>query len=81
VELITTIAVFLGAMNHSSNLSLVERRIRDAAAMGCRRLIVETAEDTPQHSAPSYRNMLRFGFVEAYKRANFIYKKAVKSTY
>jgi hypothetical protein len=36
-------------------------------------LVVETAEDTPEKGAPSFRNMLRFGFQVAYVRPNFIY--------
>jgi GNAT superfamily N-acetyltransferase len=53
--------------------ALVEKRIRDAAEMGCKRLVVETAEEKPGHSAPSYRNMRRFGFETAYTRPNYIY--------
>ncbi len=52
---------------------LVEQRIRDAAEMGCKRLVVETAEEKPGHSAPSYRNMRRLGFETAYIRPNYIY--------
>lgn len=52
--------------------ALVERRIADAAALGCKRLVVETAEETPERSAPSYRNMKRFGFQTAYLRPNYI---------
>lgn len=53
--------------------ALLARRIVDAAELRCRRLVVETAEDTPQRGAPSFRNMMRFGFREAYVRPNFIY--------
>ncbi len=55
--------------------ALVEQRIRDAAELGCRRLVVETAEEKPGHSASSYRNMRRFGFETAYVRPNYIYVK------
>lgn len=53
--------------------ALLARRIVDAAQLGCRWLVVETAEETPQRGAPSFRNMLRFGFRQAYVRPNFIY--------
>lgn len=53
--------------------ALVEQRIRDAAELGCKRLVVETAEEKPGHSAPSYRNMKRYGFQTAYIRPNYIY--------
>lgn len=53
--------------------AILTRRIKDAAAAGCKWLTVETAEQTPEKSAPSYRNMLRFGFEVAYLRANYIY--------
>jgi GNAT superfamily N-acetyltransferase len=53
--------------------ALMAQRIRVAREMGCRLLVVETAEDTPQKGAPSFRNMLRFGFQVAYVRPNFIF--------
>ena len=55
--------------------ALAARRINDAISFGCRTIAVETAEDTPQHSAPSFRNMLRLGFRVAYKRPNYIWEK------
>jgi hypothetical protein len=55
---------------------LLARRITDAADLGCRRLVVETAEDTPKKDAPSFRNMLRFGFQVAYVRPNYIFSLA-----
>jgi len=54
--------------------ALVERRIRDAAEWECRWLIVETAEEKPDHPAPSYRNMVRYGFKVAYARPNYLFK-------
>jgi len=52
--------------------AILEIRIRDAAAMGCRWIVVETAEDTPEKPAPSYRNTLRSGFRVAYLRPNYM---------
>lgn len=56
--------------------SLLARRIADAADLGCRLLVVETAEDTPLKGAPSFRNTSRFGFQVAYVRPNYIYSVA-----
>ncbi len=53
--------------------ALTSRRISDAAAKGASIIAVETGEDRPGHSVPSHRNMVRFGFSEAYKIRNFIY--------
>ena len=53
--------------------AIMARRIRDGAALGCRWLVTETGEDTPDHPNPSYRNMLRTGFRLAYLRPNYIY--------
>lgn len=60
--------------------ALMARRILHANELGCRLLVVETAEDTPQKRAPSYRNMLRFGFQRAYVRPNFVYVTDAKPT-
>jgi len=52
--------------------ALIARRVSDAAKLGCRFVVVETAEETPARPAPSYRNMIRFGFQVAYLRPNFV---------
>jgi hypothetical protein len=52
--------------------ALMAQRIRDAAELGCRWVVTETGEDTPEHPNPSYHNMLRTGFVLAYYRPNYI---------
>jgi len=54
--------------------TLIARRIEDCAGLGCRRLVVETAEPTADHPAPSYRNITRLGFQSAYPRANYIFE-------
>jgi GNAT superfamily N-acetyltransferase len=51
--------------------ALLHRRIVDAAAAGCKALAVETGERVADHPAPSYRNILRAGFKEAYPRPNW----------
>jgi hypothetical protein len=54
--------------------ALAVRRIRDAEEQGCKWLVVETAEQTAEKEAPSYRNMIRLGFKVAYVRPNYIMK-------
>jgi hypothetical protein len=53
--------------------ALILRRMRDAAEAGCRWVSVETAEDTVQRDAPSFRNMQRLGFEVAYARPNYLW--------
>jgi GNAT superfamily N-acetyltransferase len=52
--------------------ALLAARIRDAAAAGCERLFTETGERIPLKPSNSYRNILRFGFAEAYLRPNYL---------
>lgn len=51
--------------------ALLRRRILDAAAAGCSTLFVETGERVPDRPSPSYKNILRAGFEEAYLRPNW----------
>jgi len=71
IDFAATLPEFRG---RSAQKALVARRIRDAAAEGCRMITVETAEQRPDHDAPSYRNMLKMGFKEAYLRPNYIWE-------
>lgn len=52
--------------------ALIARRFRDAADTGCRWLLTETAEETPQRPVASFRNMRRQGFEVAYLRPNYL---------
>lgn len=52
--------------------ALVTRRFQEAGALGCDWVVVETAEQRPGHPAPSYRNLRRLGFTEAYLRENVV---------
>ncbi len=54
--------------------ALLSARIDEARKRGCRWISVETAEDTSEHDAPSYRNMLRYGFRLLYKRPNYVFE-------
>jgi hypothetical protein len=54
--------------------ALIARRITDAYAAGVRWLSIETAEDTPERDAPSFRNVVRQGFRVAYLRPNWLWK-------
>ena len=52
---------------------LMNVRLEAARAAGCRYLIAETAEPTPEKSVTSYNNMHRFGVQDMYPRANWIF--------
>ena len=52
--------------------ALLDRRIRDAAKAGCTELFTETGERIPMKPSNSYRNILRYGFAEAYLRPNYL---------
>lgn len=52
--------------------ALILRRLADATAAGCTHAVVETAEDTPEKPAPSFRNQLRHGFELCYFRPNYL---------
>jgi hypothetical protein len=53
--------------------ALMARRINDAGELGCRWLITETDEDTPDRPNTSYHNMVRTGFALAYQRPNYVW--------
>jgi GNAT superfamily N-acetyltransferase len=57
---------------HGAQGALIRSRVELARKLGCKWVIVETAEQKPDHSAPSYRNMIRYGFTEAYFRQNYL---------
>ncbi len=58
--------------------ALMARRIHDAAAMGCRWVVTETGEDSPEEPNPSYHNMVRTGFQLAYMRPNYVFDPAAE---
>jgi hypothetical protein len=60
------------ARGRGAQSALLARRITDAAALGCRRLVVETGDDTPQEPNPSAHNVRRAGFQLAYRRPNYM---------
>ena len=55
--------------------ALLAKRIDDCRKLGVKTIIVETTEQTSKKESPSYRNVLKAGFKEAYKRPNFIFIK------
>jgi GNAT superfamily N-acetyltransferase len=59
------------ARGQGCQLALLHRRIADAIEAGCRLLFVETGERAADRPAGSYRNVLRAGFEEAYRRPNW----------
>lgn len=54
--------------------ALISRRLRDAAALGCQHVIVETAEDSPDKPSISCRNVQKMGFEISYLRPNYLYQ-------
>jgi len=59
------------ARGRGCQTALLRRRIIDAAAAGCRTLLVETGKRVPDRPAASYRNILKAGFEEAHLRPNW----------
>jgi GNAT superfamily N-acetyltransferase len=60
--------------NRGAQSAILSQRIDDARMVGCTLMNVETAEQTPEWEAPSYRNMRRYGFEIAYIRPNYLLK-------
>jgi GrpB-like predicted nucleotidyltransferase (UPF0157 family)/GNAT superfamily N-acetyltransferase len=54
--------------------ALLKARIDEAGKRGCKWIATETAEDSSEHDAPSYRNLLRYGFRLLYKRPNYVFE-------
>lgn len=54
------------ARGHGCNLALLQRRLIDAAAMGCRTAVVELWDCEPDSLSSAGRNLLRAGFEMAY---------------
>lgn len=52
--------------------ALIAERCRYAAVLGCERIITDTAEELPDRPVPSYHNLIRLGFTEAYRRQNYV---------
>jgi hypothetical protein len=55
--------------------ALVIRRMHDARAAGCDWVSVETAEDSIEKDAPSFRNLTRLGFEAVYRRPNHLWTR------
>lgn len=62
------------ARKRGGQSALMERRLNDGRALGCRWFVTETGEDTAERPNPSYHNMVRAGFSLAYQRPNYISK-------
>lgn len=70
INLAATLETYRG---RGAQAAILSQRIHDASRAGCRWLVVETPEETPDYSPPSYRNMVRHGFEVAYIRPNYLY--------
>jgi len=60
------------ARRRGAQSALIRHRVNSAYALGCRWVVVETAEDTPERPAPSFHNLRRLGFNVAYPRSNYL---------
>lgn len=69
-DLATTDAASRG---RGAQSKLLEVRLRDALESGCNLVTMETAEQRPGLSAPSFRNAIRLGFQKGYVRPNYIW--------
>jgi hypothetical protein len=59
------------ARRRGAQSALLARRVRDATAMGATLITTETGKPLPDEDHPSYRNIIRCGFVPAYERTNW----------
>lgn len=71
IDFASTAADYRGRRAQSA---LICRRLCDAAGLGCRHVIVETAEDLPDKPGISCRNLQKLGFQIAYLRPNWLYQ-------
>ncbi len=63
-----------GFRRRGAQQALLARRLSDARARGCRGVVVEAAEPAKDKDTPSYRNLLRLGFQDLYRRPNYLYE-------
>ena len=63
-----------GFRRRGAQEALIQRRVQDGIALGCKRFFTETTQDTPQNPNPSFHNMLRAGFQLEYARQNYVLK-------
>jgi hypothetical protein len=61
-----------GYRRRGAQSGLIRRRLIDAQSLECTHAVVETAEDKEEKPNPSYHNLVRFGFVPAYQRPNYL---------
>ncbi|MCU0453464.1 MAG: GNAT family N-acetyltransferase [Bacteroidetes bacterium] len=67
-----------GHRKHGAQTSLIAKRLHDAIDLGCKQIVVETAQDRPEQPNPSTHNLLRFGFEVAYERPNYVWVRMDK---
>lgn len=60
------------ARGHGIQTALIRTRELFAVKNNCKYLFVETAEPTPEFRAPSYRNIIKSGYTELYRRPNYV---------
>jgi len=60
------------ARRRGAQTALIRHRVNVAHAMGCKWVVVETAEETATRVVPSLHNLRRLGFTVAYPRVNYL---------
>lgn len=58
--------------------SLIARRIRDAAGLGCQLVLVETGDPIGGNPPPSLRNIFRAGFAVAERQPSYVYDQGFR---
>jgi GNAT superfamily N-acetyltransferase len=66
-------AVLPAARGRGAQRALIERRIEDSRAAGCRIMLTETGKPLAGEPAPSYTNIGRSGFAVLYERPNYVF--------
>lgn len=67
------------ARRQGAHLLLLAAPLNDAAAAGCRWVVCDTMEETPERPNASFRNMRRAGFETAYLRTNYLFDRQLHS--
>jgi GNAT superfamily N-acetyltransferase len=68
---LTTTATLPSHRGRGVQSALIGRRVKEAAAAGCHRLVAETGQPAPGRPNPSFGNLTRAGLRPQYVRRNF----------
>ncbi|MFC0546093.1 GNAT family N-acetyltransferase [Kutzneria chonburiensis] len=68
---LTTTATVASHRGRGIQSALISRRVKEAAAAGCQRLVAETGQPAPGRPNPSFGNLTRAGLRPLHVRRNF----------